>query len=157
MSDGRKGESMYIKGRLVSGQELEEIWALRRMCVPQLATENDANDLDDMMAIHGLAYCVEDESKAVACARLRYDGDCYTIDRLFKLPEETEDYLDFVLKMLIYQAVQHGAKEIEANVFEAQLPLFQKNRFRLLEANTENGGHCYAMRLEKADENHCCK
>lgn len=137
---------MYIKGKFVSGQELDEVNEVRNSC--GLVSE----DSDDGMAIHVVAYCVDEETKPVATGRLRFDGDEYTVDLLCCRPEETEDYTDFVLKMLIYQAVQHGAKQITGLCELTQVALYKRNRFTLVE---ENGNKCI-MKLENAAVHHCC-
>ena len=137
---------MYIKGKFVSGQELDEVKEVRESAGLQLS------DADDGMAIHVVAYCVDEETKPVAVGRLRFDGDEYMIDALCRRPEETDDYTDFVLKMLIYQAVQHGANQIMSNCSLEQAVLYKRNRFTLLE---EADGIC-TMRLEKATVHHCC-
>ena len=138
--------AMYIKGKFVSGQELDEVKEVRNSCGFKL------EDADDGMAIHVVAYCVDEETKPVAVGRLRFDGDEYTIDALCRRPEETDDYTDFVLKMLIYQAVQHGAKQITALCELTQVALYNRNRFKLME---ENGNIC-TMKLENAAVHHCC-
>ncbi len=137
---------MYIKGKFVSGQELDEVKEVRESAGLQLS------DADDGMAIHVVAYCVDEETKPVAVGRLRFDGDEYMIDALCRRPEETDDYTDFVLKMLIYQAVQHGANQIMAKCGLDQTVLYQRNRFTLLE---EAGGIC-KMCLRDASVHHCC-
>ena len=137
---------MYIKGKFVSGQELDEVKEVRRSCGIKLS------DVDDNMAIHVVAYCVDEETKPVATGRLRFDGEEYTIDALCRRPEETDDYTDFVLKMLIYQAVQHGANQITAICDLDQAALYKRNRFTLLE---ENAGLC-TMKLENASVHRCC-
>jgi len=137
---------MYIKGKFVSGQELDEVKEVRRSCGIKLS------DVDDTMAIHVVAYCVDEETKPVATGRLRFDGEEYTIDALCRRPEETDDYMDFVLKMLIYQAVQHGANQIMALCDLNQAALYKRNRFTLLEENSE---FC-TMKLENASVHHCC-
>lgn len=138
---------MYIKGKFVSGQELDEVKEVRRNCK---ITEQDA---DDMMAIHVIAYCVDEETKPVATGRLRFDGEEYTVDTLCCCQEENDEYSDFVLKMLIYQAVQHGAEQITAVCVPEQVKLFLKNRFVLKEETKET----YMMKLENAAVHHCCK
>lgn len=138
---------MYIKGKFVSGQELDEVKEVRRSCK---ITELDA---DDMMAIHVLAYCVDEETKPVATGRLRFDGEEYTVDTLCRRPDENDEYSDFVLKMLIYQAVQHGAEQITAICGPEQIKLFQRNRFVLKEETNE----ACRMILENAAVHHCCK
>ena len=137
---------MYIKGKFVSGEELNEVMEVRNSCGMELA------DADDSMAIHVVAYCVDEETKPVATGRLRFDGEEYTIDALCRRPEETDDYSDFVLKMLIYQAVQHGANQITAFCTASQATLYKRNRFSLLE---EIDGIC-TMKLENASVHHCC-
>lgn len=137
---------MYIKGKFVSGQELDEVIEVRNSCGLKL------EDTDDAMAIHVVAYCVDEETKPVATGRLRYDGEEYTIDALCRRPEENDDYTDFVLKMLIYQAVQHGANQIIALCDLNQVALYQRNRFKLL----EEIGDIYTMQLENASVHHCC-
>ena len=137
---------MYIKGKFVSGQELDEVKEVRNSCGFKL------EDADDGMAIHVVAYCVDEETKPVAVGRLRFDGDEYTIDALCRRPEETDDYTDFVLKMLIYQAVQHGADQITANCPLEQTGLYKRNRFVLVE---EVAGQC-RMLMENASVHHCC-
>ena len=138
---------MYIKGKFVSGQELDEVKEVRSSCGMEVS------DIDDAMAIHVVAYCVDEETKPVATGRLRFDGEEYTVDVLCRRPEETDDYLDFVLKMLIYQAVQHGAKEIVALCESGQLALFQRNRFKLVKDVDE----VCTMVLENAAVHHCCQ
>ena len=138
---------MYIKGKFVSGQELDEVREVRSSC------GIDVTDADDSMAIHVVAYCVDEETKPVATGRLRFDGEEYTIDILCRRPEETDDYTDFVLKMLIYQAVQHGANRITAFCPAAQETLFFCNRFQLV---TQVEGIC-TMKLENAAVHHCCQ
>ena len=137
---------MYIKGKFVSGQELDEVKEVRSSCGLKLS------DVDDSMAIHVVAYCVDEETKPVATGRLRFDGEEYTVDALCRRPEETDDYTDFVLKMLIYQAVQHGANQITALCDSQQAALYKRNRFTLLE---ETSGFC-TMVLENAAVHHCC-
>ena len=137
---------MYIKGKFVSGQELDEVKEVRNSC------GLESEDTDDGMAIHVVAYCVDEETKPVATGRLRFDGDEYMIDKLCRCPEENDDYTDFVLKMLIYQAVQHGANQISALCSSEQVPLYKRNRFILLE---ENDNTC-TMKLENATVHHCC-
>ena len=137
---------MYIKGKFVSGQELEEVKEVRESCGLELSDANDS------MAIHVVAYCVDEETKPVASGRLCFDGEEYTIDAICRRPEETDDYTDFVLKMLIYQAVQHGAKQITAKCATEQISLYKKNRFALVE---ETDGQC-SMLLENASVHHCC-
>ena len=137
---------MYIKGKFVSGQELDEVKEVRSSCGLELT------DSDDNMSIHVVAYCVDEETKPVATGRLRFDGEEYTIDALCRRPEETDDYTDFVLKMLIYQAVQHGANRIVAVCDAAQAALYKRNRFALTE---ENAGQCI-MCLENAAVHHFC-
>jgi len=137
---------MYIKGKIVSGQEIDEVMEVRRTC----GVEESA--LADAMAIHVVAYCVDEESKPVATGRLRFDGDAYKIDALCRRPEETDDYMDFVLKMLIYHAVQHGANQIYAECEQEQLAIYKRNRFTLLE---ETCGVC-SLCLENASVHHCC-
>lgn len=137
---------MYIKGKFVSGLELDEVIEVRNSCGMVL------DDADDGMAIHVVAYCVDEETKPVATGRLRFDGEEYTIDALCRRPEESDDYTDFVLKMLIYQAVQHGANQITAFCNANQSVLYKRNRFVLLE---EIDGVC-TMKLENASVHHCC-
>ena len=137
---------MYIKGKFVSGLELDEVIEVRNSCGMVL------EDTDDSMAIHVVAYCVDEETKPVATGRLRFDGEEYTVDALCRRPEENDDYTDFVLKMLIYQAVQHGANQINAFCNADQLILYKRNRFVLLE---EIDGFC-TMRLDNASVHHCC-
>lgn len=138
---------MYIKGKFVSGQELDEVQEIRRSC------NMDEQYEEDTMAIHVVAYCVDEETKPVATGRLRFDGDEYTIDYLCRRPEETDDYTDFVLKMLIYQAVQHGAEQITAVCESKQIDLFRRNRFAVTQ---ENDDTCM-MLLKEATVHHCCK
>lgn len=137
---------MYIKGKFVSGLELDEVIEVRNSCGMVL------DDADDGMAIHVVAYCVDEETKPVATGRLRFDGEEYTIDALCRRSEESDDYTDFVLKMLIYQAVQHGANQITAFCNANQSVLYKRNRFVLLE---EIDGVC-TMKLENASVHHCC-
>ncbi len=137
---------MYIKGKFVSGQELDEVIEVRKSCGVELSDTNDG------MSIHVVAYCVDEETKPVATGRLRFDGEEYTIDALCRRPEETDDYTDFVLKMLIYQAVQHGAKCITAECNPAQVSLYRRNRFVLVK---EDAGRCILC-LENASVHHCC-
>ncbi len=137
---------MYIKGKFVSGQELDEVKEVRSSCGMEVS------NTDDGMAIHVVAYCVDEETKPVATGRLRFDGEEYTIDAICRCPEETDDYTDFVLKMLIYQAVQHGANQIMAKCVAEQAALYKRNRFVLIE---ESCGQCI-MRLENAAVHHCC-
>jgi len=137
---------MYIKGKFVSSQELDEVKEVRSSCGFELY------DADDNMAIHVVAYCVDEETKPVATGRLRFDGEEYTIDMLCRRPEENDDYTDFVLKMLIYQAVQHGANQISALCKLSQAALYRRNRFTLLE---EIDDICI-MKLENAAVHHCC-
>ena len=137
---------MYIKGKFVSGLELDEVIEVRNSCGMVL------DDTDDGMAIHVVAYCVDEETKPVATGRLRFDGEEYTVDGLCRRPEENDDYTDFVLKMLIYQAVQHGANQITAFCNANQAGLYKRNRFVLLE---EIDGIC-TMKLENASVHHCC-
>ena len=137
---------MYIKGKFVSGSELNEVKEVRTSCGLEVS------DTDDNMSIHVVAYCVDEETKPVATGRLRFDGEEYTIDALCRCPEESDDYTDFVLKMLIYQAVQHGANQIMAECGLEQAVLYKRNRFALLE---ETNGICI-MRLENAAVHHCC-
>ena len=137
---------MYIKGKFVSGLELDEVIEVRNSCGMEL------EDTDDSMAIHVVAYCVDEETKPVATGRLRFDGEEYTVDALCRRPEENDDYTDFVLKMLIYQAVQHGANQITAFCNANQAVLYKRNRFVLLE---EMDGIC-TMKLENASVHHCC-
>jgi len=138
---------MYIKGKFVSGQELDEVKEVRSSCGMEVS------NADDNMAIHVVAYCVDEETKPVAAGRLRFDGEEYTIDLLCRRPEETDDYVDFVLKMLIYQAVQHGANQIMACCMSEQQLLFQRNRFQLI---SEAEGLC-TMKMENATVHHCCQ
>lgn len=137
---------MYIKGKFVSGQELDEVKEVRSSCGMEVS------DTDDSMAIHVVAYCVDEETKPVATGRLRFDGEDYTIDALCCRPEENDDYTDFVLKMLIYQAVQHGANRIAALCDLSLASLYKRNRFTLLE---KIDGVCI-MQLENAAVHHCC-
>lgn len=137
---------MYIKGKFVSGQELDEVKVVRESCGMEVS------DTDDSMAIHVVAYCVDEETKPVATGRLRFDGEEYMIDAICRRPEETDDYTDFVLKMLIYQAVQHGAKQITAKCAAKQAGLYKRNRFVLVK---ETGEQCL-MHLENAAVHHCC-
>lgn len=137
---------MYIKGKFVSGQELDEVKEVRSSCGVKVS------DTDDSMAIHVVAYCVDEETKPVAAGRLRFDGEEYTIDAVCRSPEETDEYTDFVLKMLIYQAVQHGANQIMAKCAVEQIGLYKRNRFALVE---EMDGQCL-MCMENAAVHHCC-
>ena len=66
---------MYIKGKFVSGLELDEVIEVRNSCGMEL------EDTDDGMAIHVVAYCVDEETKPVATGRLRFDGEEYTVLR----------------------------------------------------------------------------
>ena len=104
----------------------------------------------DIMSVNLM---LDEETKPVAAGRLRFDGEEYTIDILCRRPEETDDYADFVLKMLIYQAVQHGANRITAFCPAAQETLFFRNRFQLV---TQVEGIC-TMKLENAAVHHCCQ
>ena len=137
---------MYIKGKFVSGQELDEVKEVRSSCGVEIS------DTDDSMAIHVVAYCVDEETKPVATGRLRFDGEEYTIDALCHCPEVTDDYTDFVLKMLVYQAVQHGANQIMAVCLSEHAALFKKNRFTFVE---EINNVC-TMCLKNAAVHHCC-
>lgn len=139
---------MYIKGKFVSGQDLDEVKEVRNSC------GLDVCDSDDMMAIHVVAYCIDEESKPIAAGRLRFDGEEYTVDTLCCRPEETDDYTDFVLKMLIYQAVQHGANQITAHCPAEQVTLFQRNRFKPV--SEAEDGSC-TMLMENAAVHHCCQ
>lgn len=139
---------MYIKGKFVSGQDLDEVKEVRSSC------GLNVSDPDDMMAIHVVAYCVDEESQPVAAGRLRFDGEEYTVDTLCRRPEETDDYMDFVLKMLIYQAVQHGAEQIVALCPAEQVTMFQRNRFKPV--GEAEDGNC-KMLLVNASVHHCCQ
>lgn len=140
---------MYIKGKFLSGMDaLEEVWKVREYC------GTAQHDSKDATAMHVLAYCVEEESKPVATGRVIYDGEDYWIDAICQTPNESEAYDDFVLKMLIYYAVQHGAEQIKATCDRSQGELYRKNRFVIVDENQKSG--IITMLLKNAASHHCC-
>lgn len=155
---------MYTKGKFISGTEdLTEIYQVRNQdtlykVLNEKEEYDSCNETDDSIAVHVIAYCIDDESKPIAAGKIIFDGEEYRIDHVYTSSvKEPEVYKEFILKMLIYKAFQNGANLVYAKKSRSNFQILNKIGFVDICNKCEEIENNNFMVLKKCDQHLCCE
>ena len=121
-----------VRGKFYSGQDdLTEIFHIRKSVFCEELGLDPAIEEDgqDAYCMHVLAY---DGELPVAVGRISFDGWDFVISRVAVLPEyRRKKFGDFIVRMLIDKAMMSNATQIQAEVFEENVPFFETIGFQI--------------------------
>ena len=146
-----------IEGKYLYGNDdLSLVYDVRRQvfCDEMKISQKDLEDTLDSFGIHVIALNAQ---QVIAVGRLLYDGERYTIDQIAVLKEcRRQKYGDFIVRMLIYRAMEAGAEKIYVDTFPEAEEFFASIGFEVTGEKFQENEIWYLPMELKVEKLHTC-